>query len=127
MNARQESEDLADLTIDINDIMAHDYEEHETHINEHIKYLLVEKPGDAIRERFVTHIEKHKAFIQQAAAQAAAAQQGAPSPMGGPPGLQIEGSQASPGGLPMEMIEFAEPGVDTGAEASLAAMAGLEQ
>ena len=127
MNARQESEDLADLTIDINDIMAHDYEEHETHINEHIKYLLVEKPGDAIRERFVTHIEKHKAFIPQAAAQAAAAQQGAPSPMGGPPGLQIEGSQASPGGLPMEMIEFAEPGVDTGAEASLAAMAGLEQ
>jgi len=127
MNARQESEELADLTIDIDSIVAQEYEEHETHLKEHVKYLLIEKPGDAIRGRFMTHIEKHKAFMQQAAAAQAAAEQGAPSPMGGPPGLQIAGSQAAPGGLPMDMIEFAEPGVDKGAEAALAAMAGLEQ
>ena len=126
MNARQESEHLMDLGYAMEEIVAREYEEHATHIKEHTRYLLTEKPGDAIRARFEEHISKHKAFLQQAQ-MAAAGPPGAPGPMGGAPQLAIAGSQASPGGLPPELMGLTEPGVDASEEASLANIAGLER
>jgi len=126
MNARAESEMLNDLGIDMKEVVAREYEEHETHIKAHTQFLLTEKPGDAIRLRFEEHIAAHKAFIQQSMAAAEAQQQGAPGPMGGAPQLGIAGSQAVPGGLPPEMVQLVEPGVDSSEEASLANIAGIE-
>ena len=36
------------------------------------------------------------------------------------------GAGAAPGGLPEGMVDLVEPGVDTGTEAALASMAGIE-
>ena len=123
MNARAESVELSDLGVDVFDIEAREYEDHEVHIKEHVKYLLSEDPGDAIRSRFEEHIAKHRSFMQQDQMAAQIAQQGPP---GGQPELAIEGSQAAPGGLPPEMLGLTEPGVDTAEESDLAALAGLQ-
>ena len=81
-----------------------------------------------------THIQREQ-IIQQAAMAAQAAQGGPPgggAPPGGGGGLppeiasMIQGSMAQPGGLPPEMIQQQEPGVDIAMEEALASQAGIE-
>ena len=132
LNARSENALLDDLSVDSETIEVLEYEDHDVHIKEHIAHVLLEQPGGTIRARFDEHIKKHKNMIAQAAQQAQAMQEGAqtPSPGGGPNlaagGPIIEGSTAQPGGLPAGMVDMVEPGVDTGTEAALASMAGIE-
>ena len=85
---------------------------------------------------FKKHIDKHKEIIQQAAM----AEQGgqAPPPGAGPSGppqgggggsaveAMIQGAMAESGGLPPEMIQQQEPGVDTAMEEALTSQAGIE-
>jgi hypothetical protein len=133
LNARHENALLADLAAEEDEMEVLEYEDHETHLKEHINYVLLEQPGKAIRKRFEEHIEQHKQVLQeremQAMAAAQAAEGGPPPggpPGGPPPGEAIPGSMAQPGGLPPDMITMQEPGVDKQAEAALASMAGLE-
>lgn len=132
LNARHENSLLADLGTDEEEVSVLEYEDHDTHLKEHINYVLLEQPGIAIRKRFEEHIQGHKSVLeqrQQAAMQAEmAAKGGGPpgAPGGATPGEAIPGSMAQPGGLPPGMIDLQEPGVDKRAEAELASMAGLE-
>jgi hypothetical protein len=108
-----------------------EYEEHEVHIKEHTNYILLEQPGGVLRARFEAHIQKHKQFLQQAQMQAQAAEAPPGGGQGGPGGLAageplIGGVEAAVGGLPPEMIDMVEPGVDTAAEAELASIAGID-
>mgnify|MGYP003653399890 FL=1 len=131
LNARTENALLDDLSVDVDQVEVLEYEDHQVHIDEHVKHVLLEQPGGAIRSRFDQHIKKHK----DAMAATAAAAQGPPQPggppAGGPPGLAggepiVGGAGVVPGGLPEGMVDLVEPGVDTGAEAELASMAGIE-
>ena len=137
LSARAQNEELADISIKEDDIPVLDQEEHDTHIREHGKYLIMEHPGTLIRTRFERHIQKHKDAklklqieeVQQQQAVQAAAQPPQPPGMGSPsekPLMAIAGSTAQPGGLPPDMLSMAEPGVDRGEEAALASMAGIE-
>ena len=49
LNARSQNADLADIGILEEDVPVLDQEEHETHIREHGKYLIMERPGVVIR------------------------------------------------------------------------------
>ncbi len=137
LNARAQNAELADISILEEDVPVLDEEEHETHIREHGKYLIMEHPGDVIRKRFERHIALHKDAImkleiekqQRAMAVQAATQQPESPGMSSPsqkPELAIAGSAASPGGVPPDMVSMKEPGVDMAEEAALASMAGIE-
>ena len=137
LNARSQNEELADISIMEDDVPVMEQEDHDTHIREHGKYLIMEHPGKLIRQRFERHIQKHKDAklklqieeVQQQQAVQAAAQPPGPPPgpgAGGDPLMAIAGGGASPGGIPPEMMDMAEPGVDTSEEAALASMAGIE-
>ena len=130
LNARTENSLLDDLSVDIETIEVLEYEDHQVHIDEHVKHVLLEQPGGAIRARFDDHIQKHKQAVAAATAPPEGAAPGGP-PGGGPPGLAggepiVGGAGAAPGGLPEGMVDLVEPGVDTGTEAALASMAGIE-
>ena len=125
LNARIENQELVDLATPIENVEVLEYEEHETHIKEHIKYVLMEQPGKAIRARFDEHIAKHKQYVQMAQQQAMQAAQppgGAPQAGGSP---IMAGTEAQVGGLPPEYVQLQEPGVDKETDAQLASMAGL--
>jgi hypothetical protein len=125
INARAENERLADFSDEDTDSFSpNEYEDHAAHINEHIKWIRMERPGKTIFERFKAHIDAHLQFIAQE--KAGAEQQQEPGQQGGPPGPPMPGAMAEPGGLPPEMMPMVEPGVDTDTEAALASMAGLE-
>ena len=137
LNARAQNEELADISIIEDDVPVMEQEEHDTHIREHGKYLIMEHPGKLIRQRFERHIRKHKDAklqlqieeVQQQQAVQAAAQPPGPPPgqgAGGNPLMAIAGGGAAPGGIPPEMLDVSEPGVDTSEEAALASMAGIE-
>lgn len=127
LNARNENSLLEDLAVDADTVEVLEYEDHEAHIKEHVQYILMEQPGGVLRARFEQHIQKHKMFTQQGAMAA----QGAQAPPGGGPGglaagePMVGGSEAEVGGLPPEMVDMVEPGVDTGVEAELASRAGI--
>ncbi len=133
LNARAENEKLADFSYDYvaeEEVSPNEFEDHEAHIAEHLKWIRLEKPGPLIMSRFKAHIDLHKELIKQKAmeqAQAMQAMNPQPPGKGGPPGggTVIEGAMASPGGLPPEMIPMNEPGVNVSEEAALAAQAGL--
>jgi hypothetical protein len=137
LSARAQNEDLADISIKEEDVAVIEQEDHDTHIREHGKFLVMEHPGTLIRKRFERHIRKHKDAkfnaqleeiqLQQALQAASQPQQTpqAPGP-GGSPLMAIAGAGASPGGIPPEMVNMAEPGVDRAEEAALASMAGIE-
>ena len=134
LNARAENEKLSDFSYDYaaeKDPSPNEFDDHPVHIQEHTKWIRMEKPGPLIMARFKAHIDFHKEMIAQAAAAMAPPQGpgGAPGPGGppGPPGAgpAVAGGMAEPGGLPPEMIPMAEPGVNTEEEAALAARAGI--
>ena len=136
LSARSQNEELADISVDEEEVGVLAQEEHDTHIREHGKYLLMEHPGKLIRLRFERHIQKHKdakmqlqleEIQQQQALEAAAQPPQPPQGAGGGPMMAIAGSGAAPGGIPPGMVDMSEPGVDTSEEAALASMAGIEQ
>lgn len=128
LNARAENEKLCDFSTALEEqeehrVLAREYDNHEAHINEHIRWIRMEQPGPMILARFKEHIDAHKQYITQAQQQAMAAQQGVSPPPGGGPAQA--GALAEPGGLPPSMIPMDEPGVDTQTEEALAARAGI--
>jgi len=125
LNARIENNELADLSVPFEDVEVLEYEEHETHLKEHIQYVLMEQPGAAIRARFDEHIAQHKQIVSmsQQAMQPEQPPGGAPPQAGGAP--MLPGSELTVGGLPGKMVDMQEPGVDKEMEAQLASMAGI--
>tara|TARA_R100001530_G_scaffold24874_1_gene20141 strand:+ start:227 stop:2224 length:1998 start_codon:yes stop_codon:yes gene_type:complete len=127
LNARAENEKLADFSSQIEEnegqVIAREYDDHQIHINEHIRWIRMENPGPMISAQFKEHIEEHKQHIMKAKQEAMAAEQGVAMPPGGGPAQA--GSMAEPGGLPPGMIPSVEPGVDVQEEAELAARAGI--
>ena len=136
LNARKENERLKDITVPIDDVLVWDGMDHEAHIREHTLDVILNQHEGWILDRFKKHIDKHKEIIQQAAM---AEQEGqAPPPGAGPSGppqgggggsaveAMIQGAMAESGGLPPEMIQQQEPGVDTAMEEALASQAGIE-
>jgi len=117
MNAREENDSLEDLELEEDKIEVLPYEDHETHIREHRRFVLMNQYGPLIRERFDRHLAVHQQHMQ-------------PPPEaqpGGKEGLTVAGGQVSPGGLPPPMTSLQEPGVDTGEEEALASAAGIPQ
>ena len=131
LNARNENALLEDMSVDTEQIEVLEYEDHEVHIKEHTNYILLEQPGGVLRGRFEEHIQKHKDAARQKEMEAQAAQAGPEGvPQGGPGGLaagepMMEGVGAEVGGLPPEMVDMVEPGVDIAAEQELASRAGI--
>ena len=137
INARAENTYLEDISVDLDseDVAVLEYEDHDVHIKQHTQFILLEQPGPLIRARFEAHIQKHKEFQQQAVQQQMMQQQGMAGGPGGPPGSppnlgpggpMVGGAEAQVGGLPPEMVDMSEPGVDKSTEAALASMAGIE-
>ena len=124
LNARAKAEMIADISIPIEEINVWEEEDHEIHVRELVKYVLLEDPGKLIRARFETIIAAHREMMNRKKVEGAQMANAAKDAEG--MDMAIAGGAAVPGGLPPDMMSLQEPGVDTGAEAALASMAGIE-